>query len=186
MFKSNAKLIVMAFIIFVISLLFINNNYAKYVNVEKNNEITDWKVTITSDTKELKDTQKISFKVKDNPNVVNGKIAPGLKAIATVQIDLIGTKVPVDICAIIDDTTLNNTFKLTTKLDGENYTSGTTKTIELENNSVFTKENGNKIIILELEWINDDNNNKNDTILGIMGGEIEIPITINVKQNLKS
>lgn len=184
MFKGKAQLIATAFIIFVVSLLFINNNYARYINVGKNDEITDWTVTITSDTKDLKDTQKINFKVEDNPDVVTGKIAPGLKAVANVAINLVGTKVPVDISAIIDDTTLNNQFKLTTKLDGENYISETTKTIRLENNSAFTKENGNRILTLELEWINDDMENKNDTILGIMAGTIKVPVTINVKQHI--
>lgn len=58
MSKSKAKLIAMTFIIFVISIFFINSNFATQIN---NEEVTDWKVSITSDTKDLKDTQEISF-----------------------------------------------------------------------------------------------------------------------------
>lgn len=184
MFKSKTKFIVTTFILFVIPLLFISNNYASHMITGKNNEITDWKVTITSDTKDLEDTQKIEFRVEDNRDVVKGKIAPGLKAIANVEIDLTETKVPVDICAEIDDATLNDTFSLTAKLDGENYKSGTVKTIPIENNSAFTPKNGNKILTLELEWVNNDNNNANDTILGVRGETITVPVTIKVTQHI--
>lgn len=182
MFKSKIKLIVITFILFAISLVFINNNYASYMAVRKNNEVTDWKVAITSDTKDLEDTQKIDFKVENNSNVAKGKIAPGLKAIASVNIDLIGTQGPVDIYATIDDTSLKDTFRLTTKLEGESYTSGEIRTIEIDNKSVFTKENGNKILILELEWL--DNDNENDTILGMNGETITVPVTIRVSQHI--
>lgn len=182
MFKSKTKLVVTTFILFVIPLLFISNNYANYMLIGKDNEIADWKVTITSDTKDLEDTQKIDFKVEDNSNVVKGKLAPGLKATANVEIDLTGTKVPVDISATIDDTALNETFRLTAKLDGKDYKTGTIKTIQIENNSSFTKENGNKILALELEWINNDN--KNDTILGMVGQTITVPVRINVRQHI--
>lgn len=184
MFKWKAQLIATTFIIFVVSLYLVNNYYLRYINIGKNDEITDWTVAIASDTKDLKDTQEINFKVEDNLNVVTGKIAPGLKAVANVTINLAGTRLPVDISAIIDDKNLNNNFKLTTKLDGEKYISETEKTIRIESNSTFTKENGNRILTLELEWINDDMENGNDTILGVMAGTIKIPVTINVKQHI--
>ncbi len=185
MFKSKAKMIAVTFIIFVVSILFFNSNYAKYSNLATldNNETTDWKVTITNDTRDLKDTQEISFKVEDNPNVVARKIAPGCKAIATIEVDLIGTRVPVEIKTLADESALPKFMKLSAKIDGKSYTLGTTKVIELENNSAFTEENGRKVIKLELEWINNDNNN-DDTIIGMSGKTIKIPITINVTQHI--
>lgn len=186
MFKSKAKIIAVTFIIFVVSVLLVNNNYAKYSNLATldNNEITDWKVTITNDTRYLKDTQEISFKVEDNPNVVAGKIAPGCKAVATIEVDLIGTKVPVEIMTLADESKLSETMKLSAKIDGESYTIGSAKVIELENNSVFTAENGKKVITLEIEWLNNDSNNKNDTTFGVRGEAIIVPITINVAQHI--
>lgn len=186
MFKSKAKIIAVTFIIFVVSILLVNNNYAKYSNLSTldNNETTDWKVTITNDTRNLKDTQEISFKVEDNPNVVAGKIAPGCKAVATIEVNLVGTKVPVEIMTLVDESKLLKSMKLSAKIDGESYTIGSTKIIELENNAAFTEENGKKIITLELEWMNNDNNNKNDTKIGIRGETIKVPITINVSQHI--
>lgn len=185
MFKSRAKIAV-TFIIFVVFILLVNNNYAKYSNLATldNNETTDWKVTITKDTRDLKDTQEISFKVEDNPNVVSGKIAPGCKAVATIEVDLIGTKVPVEIVTLADESKLSKSMKLSAKIDGESYTIGSTKVIELENNSAFTEENGKKVITLELEWLNNGSNNKNDTAIGISGETIKVPITINVVQHI--
>lgn len=186
MFKSKAKIIAVTFIIFVVSILLVNNNYAKLSNLEvlDNNEITDWKVTITNDTRDFKDTQKISFKAEDNPNVVAGKIAPGCKAVATIEIDLIGTKVPAQIILLADESKLSKSIRLSAKIDGESYTIGEAKVMELENNSAFTEENEKRVITLELEWVNDDSNNKNDTTIGLKGETIEVPITINVVQHI--
>ena len=153
MSKSKAKLIATAFIVFVISIFFINSNFATQIN---NEEVTDWNVAITSDTKDLEDTQEISFKVQDNANVVSNKIAPGVKAIATIEVNVVGTKFPVEITLNADDAYLNNSFKLTAKLDDEVYSLGTTKVFELQKGSAFTESNGKKIFKLELEWQNND------------------------------
>lgn len=180
MYKSKTRLVVVTFIIFVISVLLMNNSFAK--NSINNSEITDWKVVITNDTKDLKDTKEISFKIQDNPNVVAGKIAPGVKAVADIEVDLTDTKVPVDIITTVDDSELFKGLQLTAKIDNENYELGTTKTIELENKSGFTQKNGKKIITLELKWEN--NSNDLDTIIGTLGGSIKLPITVEVKQHI--
>lgn len=181
MLKSKAKMIAMTLIILGCSIFIMNQNLA---NQNNSKEIQDWKVKMTSDTKELKDTREIGFKVEDNANVVNGKIAPGIKAIATIEIDLIGTKVPVDISCNINDMNVLNFFKLTTKLDGEIYNSKTIKTIKLPRNSEFTEENGKRVLTLELEWQNYEMNSEVDTEIGKIGGTIKIPVTINVRQHI--
>ena len=179
MSKSKAKLIAMTFIIFVISIFFINSNFATQIN---NEEVTDWKVSITGDTKDLKDTQEISFKAQDNSNV-EGRIAPGVKAVATIEVNLVETKYPVEVTLTADDSNLYNSFKLTSKLNDEDYILGTTKIFELPKEGSFTEENGNKIFKLELEWQNSDNN-EIDTALGLEGGTISIPVSVNVKQHI--
>ena len=183
MFKSKVKMITIAFMIFVISLIYANNNYAKIDNLE-NNEVANWSVVIASDTKDLKDTQEINFKVQDNPNVVKGKIAPGLKALASIEIDLRKTKVPVDIKATVDDSKLQECFKLTAKLDGKDYLLGSTETIELGDNKEFTEEKGKRVLTLEIEWVNDVNYNEIDTIIGNTVDSINLPITISIEQHI--
>lgn len=179
MFKSKAKIIAVTFIIFVVSILLVNNNNLAALD---NSETTNWEVTITNDTKELKDTQEINFKVEDNPNVVAGKFAPSCKAIATIEVDLTGIKTPIEIKLLADESRLSKSMKLSAKIDGESYTIGMAKVIELEDNSAFTEENGKKVITLELEWANNENNNKNDTIIGMNCETIKVPITLNVAQ----
>lgn len=90
MFKSKAKIIAIASFIFVTFMLFFNTTYGKYMNIGNLNkdEVTNLKLELANGTKDFKDTHEISFKVEDSPNVANGKIAPGLKAIATIEIDL--------------------------------------------------------------------------------------------------
>ena len=186
MFKRKARFFVFTFIIFVISFLFINNNYARFFNMGNvnDNEITNWKVKITADTKELEDIQEISFRVEDNENVVNGKIAPGMKAVAQIEIDITGTKYPVDISATIDDSNLYDCFKLVSKLDGEIYKSETINTIKSEN-SFFTMENGKRILILELEWKDNYYDTEFSTNIGENIETIKVPIRINVTQHIE-
>lgn len=174
---NKIKNITIIFILFIIPFILTSNIYAK------NKKDSEWNIRIF-DTKDCEKTNNIEFKVEENIDVVKGKIAPGLKATAKVTIDLTGTEVPVDIIAEIDDKKLNSAFKLKYKLDGKKYNSGTIETIKLEKNSKFNKKNGKKILTLEIEWINDINNDENDTILGIEADSITIPVKINVRQHI--
>ncbi len=180
MFKSKFQKFVIAFSIFVITLLFLSNiNYANYFSFE-NNDKTDWRVVITSDTKEISDKQEIKFKVEENKNVVNGKIAPGLKATSSIEIDIAKTKVPVDIKVIADTSNLPNSFKLTSKLNGENYALGSNKTISPLNSKEFTEKDGKIILTLELEFVSSEEN----TIIGTSVDKITLPITLNIREHI--
>ena len=96
--KSKANVFVTAFIIILISF-----TSSKYVYA-KNSEIKDnWNVTITNDAKEINDTHKIKFEVQKNKNVVLGKIAPGMKATAEIEINLQKVNGFVDIELEIDN-----------------------------------------------------------------------------------
>lgn len=176
---KKAKLFATIFFTFVISFILINNNLAFL----KSNEVTDWKVVITNDTKDFKDTEEVHFKVDRNENVVDGKIAPGLKAKSEIEIDLTGTKYSVDIKAKIDDSNIKFPFVLTTKLNGEEYIPGNEITINLENSKVFTEKNGKIKLELELEW-DESSDDKMDTFIGENLESIEIPIEIEVKQHI--
>ena len=165
--KSKANVFVTAFIIILIS--FTSSNYV----YAKNSEIKDnWNVTITNDAKEINDTHKIKFEVRKNKNVVLGKIAPGMKATAEIEINLQKANGFVDIELEIDDSKLNDVFSLNTKFNDENLFSKNKK-----------KVNAGKIekVLLELIWNGKD---IEDTDIGINIASIEIPVKIKVLQHI--
>ncbi len=165
--KSKANVFVTAFIIILIS--FTSSNYV----YAKNSEIKDnWNVTITNDAKEINDTYKIKFEVQKNKNVVLGKIAPGMKATAEIEINLQKVNGFEDIELEIDDSKLNDVFLLNAKFNDENLSSKSKK-----------KVNAGKIekVLLELIWNGKD---IEDTEIGINIASIEIPVKIKVLQHI--
>ena len=165
--KSKANVFVTAFIIILIS--FTSSNYV----YAKNSEIKDnWNVTITNDAKEINDTHKIKFEVRKNKNVVLGKIAPGMKATAEIEINLQKANGFVDIELEIDDSKLNDVFLLNAKFNDENLSSKNKKKV---------KAGKIEKVLLELIW---NGNDVEDTEIGINAALIEIPIKIKVLQHI--
>lgn len=165
--KSKANVFVTAFIIILIS--FTSSNYV----YAKNSEIKDnWNVTITNDAKEINDTHKIKFEVQKNKNVVLGKIAPGMKATAEIEINLQKANGFVDIELEIDDSKLNEVFSLNTKFNDENLFSKNKKKV---------KAGKIEKVLLELIW---NGNDLEDTEIGINTASIEIPVKIKVLQHI--
>ena len=165
--KSKANVFVTAFIIILIS--FTSSNYV----YAKNSEIKDnWNVTITNDAKEINDTHKIKFEVQKNKNVVLGKIAPGMKATAEIEINLQKANGFVDIELEIDDSKLNDVFSLNTKFNDENLSSKNKKKV---------KAGKIEKVLLELIW---NGNDVEDTEIGINIASIEIPVKIKVLQHI--
>ena len=165
--KSKANVFVTAFIIILIS--FTSSNYV----YAKNSEIKDnWNVTITNDGKDINDTHKIKFEVQKNKNVVLGKIAPGMKATAEIEINLQKANGFVDIELEIDDSKLNDVFSLNTKFNDENLSSKNKKKV---------KAGKIEKVLLELIW---NGNDVEDTEIGINTASIEIPVKIKVLQHI--
>ena len=165
--KSKANVFVTAFIIILIS--FTSSNYV----YAKNSEIKDnWNVTITNDAKEINDTHKMKFEVQKNKNVVLGKIAPGMKATAEIEINLQKANGFVDIELEIDDSKLNEVFSLNTKFNDENLSSKNKKKV---------KAGKIEKVLLELIW---NGNDLEDTEIGINTASIEIPVKIKVLQHI--
>lgn len=165
--RRKTRLFVTAFIFMIISLTTLNYVYAK------NNVIMNkWNVTITNGAKDINDTHMIKFEVKRNNDVVLGKIAPGMKATAEIDIDLQKINGFVDIEIEFDNSKLNDIFSLNVKFDDE-YLSSKNK----------NKVKAGKIqkVLLELIW---DGNDLEDTELGINTDSIEIPIRIKVLQHI--
>ena len=165
--KSKANVFVTAFIIILIS--FTSSNYV----YAKNSEIKDnWNVTITNDAKEINDTHKMKFEVQKNKNVVLGKIAPGMKATAEIEINLQKVNGFVDIELEIDDSKLNDVFLLNAKFNDENLSSKSKKKV---------KAGKIEKVLLELIWNGKD---IEDTEIGINIASIEIPVKIKVLQHI--
>jgi len=162
------------------SFFMMNTIFAKDLQLDKN-EITDWNIKITCDTKDLKNSQEINFKFEKNENVVSNKFAPGMLATADIVIDSSEVNYPIDIIANINDTCLYNNFKLTLYLNNKLYKPGDIAQIDVNNVNSFNSENGKNILKLVLEWINND---EIDTYIGTNINTIKLPITIEVKQHI--
>ena len=178
-------------LILLLAISLIGGTLARYSSTGKADakaEIAKWAVTMKSGDTTLSSTSKdITFTVQSNSNVVPGKIAPSVTAVAEVELDLTGTEVAVDFTATVGSISPSNLpssdkISLTSSVDGG--TPGTTQTIPLVNSSAFTAQNGKKKVTLTLEWENDDTNNADDTSTGTTGGTITIPVTLTVQQHI--
>ena len=189
--RKRTKRAIFIVIALLLVVYLISGTYARYSQEGKANakiDIAKWAVSMKSGDKTLSSTsQNITFKVKNNANVVPGKIAPAVTAEAEVELDLTGTEVAVDFTATVGELSPTNLpssskIKLTSAVDGG--TAGTAQKIPLVGNSAFTSENGKKKVTLTLTWENDNNNNANDTATGTTGGTLTIPVTLTVQQHI--
>ena len=192
--RRRTRKAIIVVIALLIALYLIGSTYARYSTVGRATgkaDIAEWHVSIKNgDTSLTSTTQDIEFEVQSNPYVVPGKIAPAVTAVATVEVDLTGTEVAVDFDAVVDSSALSSIgasadkITLTTAVDGTTYTSGTSQTMNLVNETAFTAANGKKTLTLTLTWENDDENNADDTTMGTTGGTISIPVTLTAQQHI--
>ena len=159
--------------------LFTNDTFAKITDIQNEG----WNVKLVTNEKDIitSETKYILFETENNKNVSKGKIAPGCKATATIELNLEGTSYPVDFILDVDLKELPNGISLSANIDNEEYELGKTKTFEPENNGVFGKEDGKKIVKLTLEW-KDNNNDFNDNKISISNDKIELPIKYIITQ----
>lgn len=186
--KVEFKNLILTFL-FIITLFFtinrfVKNSFANSFNLNNDNN-TEWNVKIKSDTKDItsKETKEIKFKVEENENVARGKMAPGSRAIAVIDLDLIGTKYDVDICLDADKNKLPQNFKLSANIDNEIYEIGNKLTLRLNKNHKFDELNGRKKFTIILDWEDSENNNY-DTLLLNSLDKISVPITVTVEQHI--
>ena len=191
--KSTITAIIVLLMILTICLYFISGTYARYADEYSGQTTVDvakWAVSVTDGTEALTNNFTLPFTVETNANVVEGKIAPGSTAKATIELDLTGTEVAVDFEATIDEDELATVFgdsaedvNLTTSITGA-ATSGATTTINLPSGQAFDASNGKVKIELTLEWTNNDSNNLSDTKIGNAGETFHIPDDITVQQHI--
>lgn len=193
--RTRTKRATLIAVALLLAVYLISSTYARYSTQGLANATVDvakWAVAMTSGGTTLSSTtQNITFVVQSNSNVVPGKIAPAVTAVATIQLDLTGTEVAVDFTASVGSMSPNNLpssdkISLSSAIDGT-ANSGAATIIPLENNAAFTSSNGIKVVTLTLTWTNDDNNNVNDTATGMLADgsrTITIPVTLTVQQHI--
>lgn len=180
--KNNSVILTLTLIT---SLLFFLQGSFNIVSIAKEKEeYNTGNVKITTNTKDStsKDTEEIEFIVQENPNVAKGKLAPGGIAIATIELDLNGAIYPVDFKLNVAEDIPSN-FQLTAYMDGEIYRIGETKLFNLDKEDKLRNSNA-KIVILRLEWKDEENSNKSDTFIGSTNNFLSIPIKWEAKQHI--
>ena len=190
MTKRTKKVIIFALMLTVIALYFVSGTYARYAERYTGNakvSTANWAVALKDGSNQtLSNNFDLSFEVQSNDNVVPGKIAPSVTAIATVKLDLTGTEVAVDYTATIDKTALATAFGASA--DSVKVTVGdeesATNTINLKDNAAFTESNGVVPIEIKITWENADGNNASDTTIGKSPKDITLPVTLSVQQHI--
>lgn len=198
--KGNITMIIVMLMILTVGLYFISGTYARYADSRTGKTsvaVAKWQVSITDGEEDLGTNFTLPFTIQANPNVVAGKIAPETTATATIELDLAGTEVAVDFGAEVTDTALQTIFgntaknvTLKTEVTGanENATTGTDgiTTIALPNGQAFGDTNGKITIKMTLTWNNDEDSNSADTNVGTVGGTLDLPVELTLKQHLAS
>ena len=185
MTKTTRKAIIFMIMLVIVSLYFVSGTYARYTSKITGNTTVStaaWAVAFKQGNAPITDISNLTFKVEGNSNVVTGKIAPGMTATATINLDLTGTEVAVDYTATIDSSALKDEFgdsaeNITVTVNGKTNETGT---ISLVNDAAFTEENGIVPIEISITWTGDD---ANDTALAGKT-DIELPVTLTVQQHI--
>ena len=151
-------------------------------------KIAAWEITINDS---IITNENKTFDVNDiiwegSENVLEGKVAPGMKGYFDIVIDPKNTDVSIryDILYNLEDLNkINSFFKITKveEIDNNNLilTSKNTYTglIDIDNKKIHT-------VRTYVEWIDDENNGQNDYLMGISDEIFKITIDINVIQYL--
>lgn len=188
MTKSPRKTIILMIMLVLVGLYFISGTYARYtISMTGKSTVStaDWAVEFKDGTNnKVSNDFNLAFEVKNNNNVVPGKIAPSVTAEATINLDLTGTEVAVDYTATIDKSALISVFgdsaeNVTVTVNGSDSAKGMQALI---NNTAFTATNGIIPIKIGITWNNDDTTNASDTLAA--GKDLELPVTLTVQQHI--
>ena len=185
-------------IIFILIIGFGTYSYARYLTSLSGNATTSvaaWNAIIKKNSQPTTTNLDLVLTPTTNTDVVSGKIAPGLSATGTYEIDFAGSEVSADY--IVNFGTATNlptgaTLSITAT-ETINGVSGTAQTVtvgnEYEGNftlSEITTGTGAKVLFtVTVDWTNNESNNITDTTAGTTHNNITIPITITAKQRIQ-
>lgn len=176
--KGNKRLFVVAVLLLLVAVSL--STYAIYKSSATGSssaEVAKWGVKINDTNIAQEDT--FSFYISDivwdkNPNVKEGKIAPGSTGKITFEIDASQSEVSVDYTVTLDKTNIENENIIITN-EGEN-SSGT---IAYSSNSDEMK----KTITINVVWMAEDEPEVNKKDTSMQGTIIEIPVTVTATQH---
>ena len=165
--------------------------YARYVYTKSGSgskNVATWAVVLKQGGSPVTDDFELALTLSTNNNVVNGKIAPGRSATATLVLDLTGTEVATDIEVDLSGVTgLPDGMSITgVTANGVAMTSsaGVYKKIIQLNDAKTAISTNTVTLVITAAWLNNESNNANDTTFGSSAGTLTIPVTVTAKQHL--
>lgn len=154
-------------------------------------DVATWDVALKQGGSPVSDNFTLNLTLGANNNVVNNKIAPDRSATATLVLDLTGTEVATDYEVDLSTVTgLPDGMSITgVTADGvaltETSTGSGIYTGSVALNAGKTAIADNEVeLVITATWVNDENNNANDTTYGTDAGTLSIPVTVTAKQHI--
>lgn len=184
----NKKILYLLFISFVLITTYeVMNAYGLFESKNKlvvNQNVARWKILINGSNITEEDFVINSINVEDNENVLNGKLAPGVRGYFDIEIDpQADTSIVYSIS--FDFSQISDSFKVE---NIEETTSGNLiRTDESTYSKVITlneiKENKKNNVRVYLKWENKEDNNATDSKIGLTENNyINIPVSVSAMQ----
>lgn len=184
----NKKILYLLFVSFVLITTYeVMNAYGLFESKNKlvvNQNVARWKILINGSNIIEEDFVINSINVEDNENVLNGKLAPGVRGYFDIEIDpQADTSIVYSIS--FDFSQISDSFKVE---NIEETTSGNLiRTDESTYSKVITlneiKENKKNNVRVYLKWENKEDNNATDSKIGLTENNyINIPVSVSAMQ----
>ncbi len=183
--KNNRKVIVGVLII-IVAIVFLGISFAYYImelSGTANVGVAKWNVLVNGSASK---TFTPKFTLDSNANVVDNKLAPASSMTGNIEINLEGTEVAVEVLASVDTSKIKNIIgeskiSVDVQIDGVED-----NIIRLPEDGAFNNSNGKKNVEIKITW-DDDNgsHNEQDTIIGQTIENLEIPVTLTIKQYIE-
>lgn len=184
----NKKILYLLFISFVLITTYeVMDAYGLFESKNKlvvNQNVAHWKILINGSNITEEDFVINSINVEGNENVLNGKLAPGVRGYFDVEIDpQADTSIVYSIS--FDFSQISDSFKVE---NIEETTSGNLiRTDESTYSKVITlneiKENKKNNVRVYLKWENKEDNNSTDSKIGLTENNyINIPVSVSAMQ----
>lgn len=184
----NKKILYLLFISFVLITTYeVMDAYGLFESKNKlvvNQNVARWKILINGSNITEEDFVINSINVEDNENVLNGKLAPGVRGYFDIEIDpQADTSIVYSIS--FDFSQISDSFKVE---NIEETTSGNLiRTDESTYSKVITlneiKENKKNNVRVYLKWENKEDNNATDSKIGLTENNyINIPVSVSAMQ----
>lgn len=200
--KTKEILNILLIIMLIVTIVVISRTYALFESNREfsiNMDVARWNIKV-NDVKVKAETTE-SFIIKNlvlaaNSKVVNGKVAPGSEGTFDIEIDFEDTDVSVQGEINIDADEMEEAGLTFNSMTVDDTTLTITQVSDTKSSFVVPlskirsagSNNSYKITIhVEFEWANDENRNKQDTLIGLSQErtKMAVPISIKFKQYIE-